>query len=106
MFLHRFRAFDAEQRERANQFAQCDGGRGKKECFSGWVTLSQNVMVVVEVGELLRKLEGVLGEIGRLGGGDALVENEGETAGAEPESPDVLVGVAGEEACEIRSVRG
>ena len=53
-------------------------------------------MTMVEVGELLRELEGMFGEIGRLGTGDALLQNQGKTAGAQPESPDVFVGLAGE----------
>jgi hypothetical protein len=41
-------------------------------------------MAMVEVGELLRELEGVAGEMGGLGGCDALLEDLRATAGAEP----------------------
>ena len=41
-------------------------------------------MAMIEVGELLRELEGVPREMGGLGGGDALLENLRTAAGAEP----------------------
>ena len=82
--LHRFGAFDAEQGERADEFAQCDGGGGEQECFARGIFFGEDVVAMVEVGELLRELEGVPGEIGGLGGRDALLEDLSATAGAEP----------------------
>ena len=45
-------------------------------------------MAVVEVVELLRELEGVLGEVGGLGGVDALLDGESELGGEEPGLPE------------------
>ena len=73
--LHCLGAFDAEESERADEFAQGDRGGGEEECFARGVFFREDVMAMVEVGELLRELEGVLGKIGRLGGGDALLED-------------------------------
>ncbi len=63
-------------------------------------------MAVVVVGELLRELVGVLGEVSRLRCGDALVENLRKTACAQPERPDVLILFAGKEGGENGSLRG
>ena len=64
--------------------------------FCAPVLFSEDVMAVVEVVELLRELEGVLGEIGRLGGCDALLQHQRAAAGAQPQRPDVFVLLAGE----------
>ncbi len=46
---------------------------------------------MVEVGEFLGELEGVLGEIGGLGSCNALLQNQRKTPGAQPQCPDVFV---------------
>ena len=51
-------------------------------------------MTVIEVIELLRQLEGVLGQVGRLGGGDALLQHQGAAGGAQPQRPDIYVSLA------------
>ena len=51
---------------------------------------------MIESVEELRQLEGVLGEVGRLGGGDALVNDIRSFRGGQPEFPDFVGGFAGE----------
>ncbi len=82
--LHCFGAFDAEERERADKFAEGDGGRGEKECFARGIFFCEDVVAMVEIGELLRELECVPREMGRLGGGDALLQDLRAASGAEP----------------------
>ena len=94
--LHCFRALNAQPGQHDDQLAKGDGGGCEQEGFARGVFFGEDVMAVVEVVELLRQLEGVLGEIGRLGGGDALLEHQRAAAGAEPEGPDVFVVFAGE----------
>ena len=64
--LHCFGAFDAEERERADELAEGDGGRGEKECFARGIFFGEDVVAMVEVGELLSELEGVSREMGGL----------------------------------------
>ncbi len=50
--------------------------------FARGVVFGEDVVAVVEVVELLGKLEGVLGEVSRLGGGDALLDDQRAASGA------------------------
>ena len=84
LLLHRFGAFDAEQGERRDEFAQCDCGRGEEEGLARGVLFREDVVAMVEVGKLLRELEGVLGEIGGFGRADALIQNLRKTSGPQP----------------------
>ncbi len=72
--LHAFRGFDAEVAEGADHLALGDCSGGQQEGFAGGVGLVEDVVAVVEVVELLGELEGVLGQVRGLGGGDALLD--------------------------------
>ena len=89
-----------------DEFAQRDGGRGEEKRLARGVFFSEDVMAMVEVGKLLCELEGVLGEIGRLGTCNALLQDQGKTAGAQPERPDVFVLFAAQVASKIGDLRG
>ena len=82
--LHCLGAFDAEESERADEFAEGDGGGREQECFACGINFCEDVVAMVEVGELLRELEGVPREMSWLRGRDALLENLRAAAGAEP----------------------
>ncbi len=45
------------------------------------------MVLVVEVVEPLRQLEGIFGGVRRLGGGDTLLHHGGKLPGTEPEFP-------------------
>ena len=69
---HDFRGVDAQPGERADKLALGHGGGSQQEGAAGGVGLGKDVVLSVEVAEVLRELEGVLSEIGRLRSGDAL----------------------------------
>src|SRR5947209_20563239 len=72
-WLHTGRHRDAHDCQGANQFAANDGDGGQQKLFSLLIRLAQDGMAMIERVEQLRQLEGVLGQVGRLCGGDALV---------------------------------
>ena len=102
--LHCLGAFDAKKGERADELAEGDSGSSQQERFPRRIFFCEDVMPMVEVGELLRELEGVLGEIGGLRCADALLQNLRKTPGAQPEGPDVFVLVAAQKLCRAAAV--
>src|ERR1700759_1346498 len=98
MRLNPLGAFDAEPAQYCYQLPQSDGRSGQQEGFARRVFLGEDVVMVIEVAELLGQLKRMPGEVGRFRRCDALIEHHGAAAGAKPESPDVLVVVAGDKA--------
>lgn len=96
LLLHRLRAFDTEPGEREGEFAEGDCSYCEQKGFAHGVGLGEDVVIVIEAGELLCKLEGMPGKMCRLGGGDALIENHRPAASAQQERPDCEVLVAGD----------
>src|SRR5271170_5780713 len=86
--LHHGWGFDAEVAEGAGHLALGYCCCGQVEGFAGGVGLVEDVVAMVEVVELLSQLEGVLGEVGGLGRGDALLDEKGELGGEEPGLPE------------------
>ena len=94
--LHRFGALDSQPAKHRDQFPQRDGSRRQQERPSFVILFGEDVVVVVEVAEILRQLEGVLGQVRRLRRGDALIQHQRAASGSQPESPDVFVLLAAE----------
>src|SRR5208283_4889501 len=77
-------------REHANQLTP-NHRRGRQQKFSPpLIRLAQNGIAVIESIEKLRQLEGMLGQISRLGGRDALDNNVRSFRSRKPELPDVI----------------
>ena len=66
---------DAHHRQQGDQFAANHRCGRQQELLSAFICLVQDVVAMVEVVELLRQLEGVLGGVGRFCGGDALLDD-------------------------------
>src|SRR5579883_348237 len=75
--LHYRRHADPHDCKQADQFAPCDCSRRQQEMLPGGVGFGENVMPMVKIVEKLRQLKCVLGRVGRLGGGDTLLEDGG-----------------------------
>src|SRR6266849_1522742 len=58
-------------------------------------------MAVVEIVENLRQLEGVLGQISGLSGGDALVDQVRSLRRRQPQFPKFVAGFSGEVLCQV-----
>src|SRR5260370_23417921 len=85
--LHNWWGLDAEVAEGAGHLALGYGSGGQEEGLAGGVGFVEDVVAVVEVVELLGQLEGVFCQVGRLGGGDALLGGGGGFGCPEPGLP-------------------
>src|SRR5258708_39334420 len=81
---------DTHHLKRANQFAADYRHRGQQELLSLLIGLAQDGMAMIERVEELRQLEGVLGQICGLCGGDASLAGEGRSGRGEPEVPEFI----------------
>ncbi len=82
--LHDFRGFDAHHRQHADQFAFDHGCGRQQELLPSLIGLGQDVVPVIEVVELLRQLEGMLGGEGRFGRRNALLDDVRSLARQQP----------------------
>src|SRR5216684_5684254 len=94
---------DTHHLKRANQFAADYRHRGQEELLSLLIGLAQDGMAMIERVEELRQLEGVPGEICRRCGGDALIDDVGRFRRGQPEFPEFIAVLAGQ---EFRKVPG
>ena len=90
--LHHRRDGDSQNRERTNQLAPNHRHGGEQKLLSAFVGFVQDRMAVIEGIEKLRQLESVFRQIGRLRGGDALIDEESGFGGGQPELPDLVAG--------------
>src|SRR3981081_2311422 len=81
---------DAHHGQSANQFAPDYCNSRQQEMFSPLIGLIQYWVAMIKGVEQLRQLECVLGQIGGLGCGDALVDYVGCFRGGEPELPKLV----------------
>src|SRR5258708_35063822 len=94
---------DTHHLKRANQFAADYRHRGQQELLSLLIGLAQDGMAMIERVEELRQLGGVLGQICVLWVGDALLDDVGRFRRGEPEFPEFIAVLAGQ---EFRKVPG
>ncbi len=61
-----------------------------RNVFRAGFFFGEDMVLVIEVLELLGQLERVLGKIGRLRRGDALIEHQRSPRAPQPQRPDIL----------------
>ena len=76
-----------------------------RKMFPLLVGFAEDGMTMVEGVEKLRQLEDVLGQIGRLSRGNALVDHVGSLGGREPEFPDLVVRLGRQVRCKIGQLK-
>src|SRR5713101_6348455 len=98
---HDRRNSDPHRRKDPNQLAANYGHCCQQELFPPLIRFTQDRIAVIEGIEKLRQLEGMLGEISRFSGRDALADDIRGFSRRQPKLPDVVRGFAVKEASKI-----